>query len=67
MDSVIQIAEDNGIEGLSAEFIRTIKNNQVEHFYKSCGFDVISENQDINKYFIYTASFIKSALTYKKE
>ena len=67
MDSVVQIAVDNGIEGLSAEFIRTIKNNQVEHFYKSCGFDVISESQDINKYFIYNASYVNSAITYKKE
>lgn len=67
MDSVIQIAVDNGIEGLSAEFIRTIKNNQVEHFYKSCGFDVISESQDLNKYFIYNARYVNSAITYKKE
>ena len=67
MDSVIQIAADNGIEGLSAEFIRTIKNNQVEHFYKSCGFDVISESQDINKYYIYNERYIESGVTYKKE
>lgn len=50
--TILSILKDEGISNISAKYIRTLKNSQVEDFYDNCGFKCTKNSDDIKDYVI---------------
>jgi FkbH-like protein len=55
-----------GYQTVSAEFIPTSKNGQVENFYEAIGFTLIDNNQESRQYSLNMANFTPSKVDYIK-
>lgn len=49
-DELVHELQERGINHLQAEYLATVKNNQVAFFYDSLGFTLIESNQQNRKY-----------------
>lgn len=50
MDYIIALLKRNGVDTVSARYIKTLKNGQVEDFYERCGFNLVSSDGEIKEY-----------------
>lgn len=66
MDMVVSVALAHKITSLGGKFIRTPKNQQVENFYSSCGFDLVEGDVDNRRYCLDTGRYVGSKITYIK-
>ena len=65
-DIIVELSKQNRMGSLNAEFIKTLKNQQVQDFYSLCGFTKISENDTSNQYLLKLSSYEISKIKYIK-
>lgn len=63
---IISDLAGRGYQTVSAEFIHTSKNAQVENFYEKIGFTLIGNNQESKQYSLNMANFEPSIVEYIK-
>jgi len=64
MDYIVQWLMSNKYLVISAEFISTMKNGQVENFYDGLGFDLIKSSKDSREYSLNLLEYKKKEIEY---
>jgi predicted enzyme involved in methoxymalonyl-ACP biosynthesis len=64
MDYIIKEIKDKKIINLSAEYIKTQKNKQVEDFYNECSFDLTCEDELHRSYVLKVGSYKSKQINY---
>jgi FkbH-like protein len=61
---LVKILKNKGITLLTSEYIKTLKNEQVENLYEKYGFEVLEETQNTKKYELLLNNYTYTKLDY---